>query len=361
MVMGAMILMMTIASWHFSRIGIDRTETTSLHRTSLMLIASATVIDAIGRMMDVQKWTVYPYGCLLTAACAAWMAAANKEYGGRMQSRTVTLASASSVMLIAIVFALVQLEKDPVDDSMTFAMVSASALVPIAFVWISSIHGCIHGKALTIRENYSMLAMCGSIPIACAIMQFASSAPLTALGVASCIAIHSPTVQKMHSRRHLRDGLLYDRPFTQRLLHKTFEDRRAGRIDGLFIGFGDMDRFGAIKHEYGNDVLDGVVIDIGNILPELMTRTFFVGSNGGDEFIFIMKTDDRGVAEDCIRQVYDAIARYDESVPYTVHMSIGLVEYTGQETAEDMLLAADRNASVAKERYYAENGFERRR
>lgn len=361
MIMDLAVLATAAVSSVACTVALKRPRIPKMYSSGLLLLAAAAVIDMLGIVFDVRNPLTVPYGCVMASACVLWTASVRADFGGSVNFGKTVLAAAVSFAVILAVGISVGVSDKPVDPTLGYALISFAAVVPAVFGLFSAVKGYRVCPDMFGKSNYSVVALCVSVPIACAAVQFAVSLPFVLLGLVSGMMVYFPLTQKDYGCRHPGESMISDRNFTQRYIHKAFEDCVTGKTDGLFIGFGDMDRFGTVKHEYGSDVTDGIIADIGNALSVLVTPEFFVGHNGGDEYLFLMKTNDAETAGKYVKQVYDAIAAYDATVPYTIHMSIGFVGYTDQKTVEDMIAAADENAVIVKEKYYADNGFERKK
>lgn len=96
----------------------------------------------------------------------------------------------------------------------------------------------------------------------------------------------------------------------------------------------DVDRFKSINDEYGHDVGDDVIIQLGDFLGRRFTNQEIVGRFGGDEFIvFIQNTNDldsaRKTAEDLVGGVLKGVLLPNNEKGVSV--SIGIAAYNGQE------------------------------
>ncbi len=97
----------------------------------------------------------------------------------------------------------------------------------------------------------------------------------------------------------------------------------------------DVDRFKAVNDNYGHDVGDEVIRQLGAFLGGRFTHGEIVGRFGGDEFIvFVQGTDDRALAgklaEDIAAGAAQTVSLPDPSERISV--SIGVAVYAGQET-----------------------------
>ena len=102
---------------------------------------------------------------------------------------------------------------------------------------------------------------------------------------------------------------------------------------GLFFVL-DINYFKKINDEYGHDVGDQILIELGQYFKKKFVNDETVGRFGGDEFIiFIKNTDDieyaKKIALEVYNEVEETIKLPDEKENITI--SIGIAIYQGQE------------------------------
>ena len=96
----------------------------------------------------------------------------------------------------------------------------------------------------------------------------------------------------------------------------------------------DVDRFKSINDNYGHDVGDSVIVQLGHYIAERFKGGEITGRFGGDEFIlFIKNTDDteaaRNIAASIVSGVAESVKLPDDGAK--VRISIGIALYKGQE------------------------------
>ena len=96
----------------------------------------------------------------------------------------------------------------------------------------------------------------------------------------------------------------------------------------------DVDRFKSINDNYGHDVGDDVIIQLGKYLGDRFNNNAIVGRFGGDEFIvFIKDIDDLDkaskIAEEVVEGVSESVTLPDKN--QKVCISIGITAYKGNE------------------------------
>lgn len=114
----------------------------------------------------------------------------------------------------------------------------------------------------------------------------------------------------------------------------------------------DVDRFKSINDNFGHDVGDDVIIQLGNYLGKRFDNNEIVGRFGGDEFIvFVKDIDDLDEAGKIAQEVVEGVS---ESVTLPVRdqkvcISIGITAYKGNEkNYSDIFKKADMALYEAK-------------
>lgn len=209
------------------------------------------------------------------------------------------------------------------------------------------------------RKNSKKTIVFFIFPLFCFVLQAIwNDVPFISIGFVFGIVAYHFDMQNETARSDPNSNI-NNRLTLNRYLRNTFDDCKNGREKHLFVAFGDMDRFGIMKHKYGKETTDIILFDLCDILMDLSTSDFFPGYNDGDEFVFIITSDSYEKARAHIDRVYAKIAEYDEKQEFTVHMSIGLIEYKDQTSPEQLLTDADEESKKVKEKYYSDNGFVR--
>lgn len=127
----------------------------------------------------------------------------------------------------------------------------------------------------------------------------------------------------------------------------------------------DVDRFKSINDNYGHDIGDEVICQLGNFLARKFTGDEILGRFGGDEFIiFIKDTDDinsaKNIADEIINGVSENVTLPDSAE--RVSVSIGAAVYKGLEkNYSEIFKKADvalyRSKADADNRFYVYGGF----
>lgn len=105
---------------------------------------------------------------------------------------------------------------------------------------------------------------------------------------------------------------IYNRTGMYEEIHRMAERISAsGRPQGMGLMFIDLDNFKHYNDTYGHDVGDLVLKEMADIFKQAAMEKGFVSRFGGDEFIVILNTDDRGELEDIAKDIYGRIKASD--------------------------------------------------
>ncbi|MCK5388314.1 MAG: diguanylate cyclase, partial [Candidatus Izimaplasma sp.] len=129
----------------------------------------------------------------------------------------------------------------------------------------------------------------------------------------------------------------------RRLLTKDVK-RAIKTKEPFYLGFGDLDNFKNLNDILGHSVGDKYLEDIARRFQAIINDQLTIYRWGGDEFIFIMKTNSKEEAINLINNIYkvfeDPITINDTN--YYVSISIGVVNYPiNGNTMDDLIKRAD--------------------
>ena len=129
----------------------------------------------------------------------------------------------------------------------------------------------------------------------------------------------------------------------RRLLTKDVK-RAIKTKEPFYLGFGDLDNFKNLNDILGHSVGDKYLEDIARRFQAIINNQLTIYRWGGDEFIFIMKTNSKEEAINLIKIIYkvfeDPITINDTN--YYVSISIGVVNYPiNGNTMDDLIKRAD--------------------
>ena len=145
-------------------------------------------------------------------------------------------------------------------------------------------------------------------------------------------------------------GLVNKREFERRL-EEALESTLSGARHVLC--YLDLDRFKAVNDESGTHVAgDALLREIAALIKDAVRDSDTVGRLGGDEFGLLLVgcplDKARQIADDVVRAVADHRFVWKDRI-FSVGVSIGLVEVTGESRAvDDLMQAADSACYVAK-------------
>ncbi|HET7203983.1 MAG TPA: EAL domain-containing protein [Steroidobacteraceae bacterium] len=144
-------------------------------------------------------------------------------------------------------------------------------------------------------------------------------------------------------------GLVNRREFERRL-EEALEATHGGARHVLC--YLDLDRFKAVNDECGHVAGDSMLREVAALIKDAVRDSDTVGRLGGDEFGILLAgcplEKARQIADDVVRAVNDHRFVWKDKI-FSVGVSVGLVEVTGESTSiEDLLHAADSACYVAK-------------
>ncbi len=157
---------------------------------------------------------------------------------------------------------------------------------------------------------------------------------------------------KAMSYQASHDGLtgLVNRREFERRLEEALEATHGGARHVLC--YLDLDRFKAVNDECGHVAGDSMLREVAALIKDAVRDSDTVGRLGGDEFGVLLAgcplEKARQIADDVVRAVNDHRFVWKDKI-FSVGVSVGLVEVTGESTSiEDLLHAADSACYVAK-------------
>ncbi len=132
-------------------------------------------------------------------------------------------------------------------------------------------------------------------------------------------------------------------------LKKTLAQSR--RYDNnLTIIMLDLDNFKEINDSYGHPVGDQVLRKVGDILAENVREGDMAARFGGDEFIILMPQTAAAEAVNMAHRIRKKVKSINLSaVKKPPTLSLGITEFKGEESAEDLLNRADKAMYEAKQ------------
>ncbi|HWJ06674.1 MAG TPA: EAL domain-containing protein [Steroidobacteraceae bacterium] len=143
--------------------------------------------------------------------------------------------------------------------------------------------------------------------------------------------------------------------FNRREFERRLEEALAATAGGTrhVLCYLDLDRFKAVNDESGTHVAgDNLLREIATLIKDAVRDSDTVGRLGGDEFGILLAgcplEKARQIADDVVRAVNDHRFVWKDKI-FTVGVSVGLVEVTGESAVlEDLMHAADTACYIAK-------------
>ncbi|NQV48123.1 MAG: diguanylate cyclase [Rhodospirillaceae bacterium] len=136
--------------------------------------------------------------------------------------------------------------------------------------------------------------------------------------------------------------------------HEFFENEvaRAHRNKGkLALAALDIDHFKSVNDNYGHATGDQVIKSLTRLLKQRLRTTDIVGRMGGEEFAALLVDANIDQAQEILEGIRiafsDIVHRVDEK-KFSVTLSCGIAAFTGKESSEELLEAADKALYQAK-------------
>jgi len=111
----------------------------------------------------------------------------------------------------------------------------------------------------------------------------------------------------------------------------------------------DMDDFKQLDDTFGHHAGDKALIEMGRILQEVFTKNAIVARFGGDEFIVVIETTNRGTVEMYRKSIYQKLRLSLNDYISQSRFSLGVAYCTSAEcSVEQMMIEADNNMYLDK-------------
>ncbi|AXV67391.1 diguanylate cyclase (plasmid) [Pseudoalteromonas lipolytica] len=112
----------------------------------------------------------------------------------------------------------------------------------------------------------------------------------------------------------------------------------------------DIDHFKAVNDQYGHDIGDELIISVVNTIVSTVRCSDMVGRVGGEEFLIVLENQTLNNAKEIAWRIRHSIAeKQHTSLRVNATVSIGVIEISQQETAEQAAKRVDLNLYKAKE------------
>lgn len=144
---------------------------------------------------------------------------------------------------------------------------------------------------------------------------------------------------------------LPNRRYAQNIL-KQEKARFERNKEPLTIMLCDIDHFKKINDAYGHNVGDFVLVELAKIFIQQIRKQDSVARWGGEEFLFIFPQTSaenaRVIAEKIMHKLQSHLIEY-EDIAMKVTASMGICEFSGQQSIDEVINSADRFLYQAKE------------
>ncbi len=110
----------------------------------------------------------------------------------------------------------------------------------------------------------------------------------------------------------------------------------------------DIDWFKKINDTYGHQAGDVVLKELSNLTKEIVRSTDIVSRWGGEEFLILCTETDLNTAYNLAQRLREATENYKFSIGAKVTISIGVHEFDGKESIDELLRHVDNKLYKAK-------------
>ena len=113
----------------------------------------------------------------------------------------------------------------------------------------------------------------------------------------------------------------------------------------------DLDFFKSVNDNYGHQVGDFILQELGSIINNSVREGDLAGRYGGEEFIILLANTTYAVACKIAERIRATVEKHTfqvDKLSLRLTISIGVAEYIGGESSEDLILRADRALYQAK-------------
>ncbi len=144
---------------------------------------------------------------------------------------------------------------------------------------------------------------------------------------------------------------LFNRRYLEDSFGSLFNKTRTERGSLTFVMF-DMDRFGTLNNEYGQEFCDGLIVECASVFKEVFPSEDILVRYGGDEFIFLLPGSNLEMAQIKCDNLCKAIRemRFAEHEELRLTCSMGFAAFPENAATPDELKdRADKALYAAKE------------
>lgn len=114
----------------------------------------------------------------------------------------------------------------------------------------------------------------------------------------------------------------------------------------------DVDHFKLVNDEYGHQIGDDVLVELGQLMSNILGEDGYIGRWGGEEFLVLFSEKDREYAHQVMEKVRTAVEQLAlsfENKPLKTSVSIGISQYRDGDTIDSLLTRADDALYSAKD------------
>ena len=168
------------------------------------------------------------------------------------------------------------------------------------------------------------------------------------------LALEYQRRQKELEEDYLTKGL--NREGIEYMLARTVDQCRANGWT-LAVADIDIDNFKGVNDQYGHDIGDQVITQVGNAFRKITRAGDILGRQGGDEFRLILQEVNMAQAENILERVARKFGEMTKDVNGGVTMSIACVVYNGESVVNKGYLLRQLDAKLYDVKESGKNGI----
>lgn len=116
----------------------------------------------------------------------------------------------------------------------------------------------------------------------------------------------------------------------------------------------DLNNLHTVNNSFGHEKGDEYIRSFAQQLGRVASETCFVGRDGGDEFIAVLRDTDRAAVESCLARVRANVNEYSETHPdMPISYAVGYAlssDFDEPPTMRELFSQADKNMYIDKNR-----------
>lgn len=142
---------------------------------------------------------------------------------------------------------------------------------------------------------------------------------------------------------------LRNRRSAEIILNDHVKKAKAGTTFSVLLC--DIDFFKQVNDKYGHNIGDTVLVETAKVFTNVLRESDYVSRWGGEEFLFILPDTNMEEAYDIAERIRTSVAQHKvslEDIDIGVTISIGIQDYRGNMSLDNLISLADKHLYEAK-------------